>query len=235
MMRKDPMRFTRIGLVGLGAAAIAGAGVAIAVADSASDPDAGMVKTATATTVSTTAPTLAVPPRPPTSLALRAAVIGKVALLRAPATADDAIPDSYAPSTEPDAPTSITEGDLQLARKLPGVSSTWVVPLETGALALVTSNGGAQFSPQQLDTGGVVQVTYHNGSTVVAGVVPDGTTNVGIDTSTGDSEPADVAQNVYTRTFPADDARGRPTAITLTTQTGSHERFKLSGDASESP
>lgn len=234
MMRKDAMRFTRIGLVGLGAAAIAGAGVTIAVAASESDPNADMVTTVSATTVSATTPTPAAVSRPTASLALRADVIGKVALLRAPATAEDAIPDGYAPSSEPGAPTSITEGDLRLARKLPGVASTWVVPLQTGALALVTSNGGAQFSPQQLDAGGVVQVTYREGSTVVAGVVPDGTIDVAIDTSAGASEPAAVSRNVYTRTFAADDAHGRPTAITLTTQTGSHPRSKLSGDASDS-
>lgn len=211
-------------LVGALAAIVAVGGVGGAVAvTSWNDPDKWPV------VVASPGPTDALPtpdPPMPQTPQLREGVIARVGFLREGASAADAVPAALVPKSAPGSPLKLSEKDLEFARKVPGSDATWVVPLPTGALMIIEPQGGAVFTPGQLDAGEVVSSNPNKaGENVVTGVVPDGTKSVSVDTGNGESVSLEVRDGGYSAKFPGgvhprtldvERANGTRTSIPLT-------------------
>ncbi len=151
---------------------------------------------------------------PDNSPSRRNDVIAEVSLLRLPGRAADAFPANYAPPPS-GAMLGVSADERALARKVPEASNTWVVPLETGGLALVTPRGGAAYSPSQVQTGDVVFVSNTGDEITVTGIVPDGTKAVGVTSRSGKTTRLTVDENGYSRTFRATNSGESPASITL--------------------
>ena len=210
--------------MGVLATGITGAGVAIALpANDESDRWPVIVATPSAAEPTTPAERL----QRPQSEALRRAVIARVSLLRQSRSAEDSVPSEYLPATGNGSPIILTEKDLTFARKVPGTDASWVVPMPTGSVLLVERHGGAEFAPEQLDTGGVVSSNPDDtGATVVTGIVPDGTESVSIETASGDSTSVPVRNSAYSKTFAK---WQRPKAVSFTAKTKGRVVAALAG------
>lgn len=207
---------------------LAATGAAVA-ATTGSDPtleNAVTVETATASP----APRAPLPPKSPE---LRKDVVSRVALLRQEATAEDKVPPTYVPPSVEGNRLSLTRADLPYARRLSGVADTWVVPLESGALGLVTANGGVEFGREQLDAGTAVQVRSDGkGGSVLAGVVADGVDQVAVATAAGSEKTFDVRENTYVFTAAGSDER--PISVAFESN-GARKVARLSGLTSSAP
>lgn len=157
-----------------------------------------------------------------------------MALFRRAGTADDAAPKELVPPSEAETPLNFGRDDLSFGRRLPGVPSTWLIPIETGGIAKVSNTGGAEFTPDQLQAGQVVSATTAaDGTITVAGLVPDGTKSVSIDTANGGSVPIELASNTYAKSFDSSTPKAeRPVSVTVTSGKNAEAKTaKLAGFA----
>lgn len=222
---RRPRGFTRssvvVAVVSLG---VVGGGVGAAVALTGGD-DPGRWAVVTASPSAGESSPAAPRPRRPEGEALRAATIERIALLRRSAGPADAVPADVVPKDAPGSPLRVSEKDLKFARQVPGADA-WLVPLASGHLLLMTSRGGAEFAPQQIDDGSMVfSNATETGEVTVTGVVADGTTDVTIDTTAG-PRPAEIHDGTYSVTLPPST---HPRSITLTTANGQRTIHRING------
>ncbi len=214
----DGVRLRKLALVGAAAAVLVGGGSTAAVA-AVTDTGVGISPDAPTVTAVTTTPGVPAPVGPPTSQARLSGVVAQIGLLQQPATAQDVLPARYAPS-DPSAPGHLDAASLARARRVPGAGSTWVIPLLTGGLEIVTPHGGAIYSPSQVTSGGVVFVSEDGSDTTVTGIVPDGTKAVAIKSGAGTTTALAVRRNSYSHTFDASVDGSEPASVTLTLSGG---------------